>query len=232
VLQGYNVANLCTGEVYMRKTVLAILFTTNGAMDNASGVAAALEIAAHMKEAQVKTRRSILFVIVTGEEKGLLGSRYFNVNPTVPTRSIVADVNTDMFLPLYPLRLLTCYGLDESTVGDDVRAVARQMGIEVQPDPEPKRNVFIRSDQYNFVRRGIPSVMVDFGYRKGSPEQAVELKWLAERYHAPSDDLNQPVDKAAAGQFVVLVEKLIERMADEETKPAWKPESFFRRYAQ
>jgi Zn-dependent M28 family amino/carboxypeptidase len=204
----------------------------NGAMDNASGVAAALEIAAHMKEAQVKTRRSILFVIVTGEEKGLLGSRYFSVNPTVPAKSIVADVNTDMFLPLYPLKLLTCFGLDESTVGEDVRAVARQMGIEVQPDPEPKRNVFIRSDQYNFIRRGIPSVMVAFGYRKGSTEEATVAKWLAERYHAPSDDLNQPVDKAAAGQFVVLVEKLIERIADADSRPAWKQESFFRRYAQ
>jgi Zn-dependent M28 family amino/carboxypeptidase len=204
----------------------------NGAMDNASGVAAALEIAAHMKETQVKTKRSIVFVIVTGEEKGLLGSRYFNVNPTVPIKSIVADVNTDMFLPLYPLKLLTCFGLEESTVGDDVRAVARQMGIEVQPDPEPKRNVFIRSDQYNFILQGIPSVMVAFGNRKGSPEEAIETKWLAERYHAPSDDVNQPVDKAAAGEFIVLVERLIERIADADTRPAWKQESFFRRYAR
>jgi Zn-dependent M28 family amino/carboxypeptidase len=143
-----------------------------------------------------------------------------------------ADVNTDMFLPLYPLKLLTCFGLDESSVGEDGRAVARQMGIEVQSDPEPQRNVFIRSDQYNFIRRGIPSVMVAFGYGKGSPEEAIVGKWLAQRYHAPSDDVNQPVDKAAAGQFVVLVEKLIERIADADTKPAWKPESFFRRYAQ
>lgn len=204
----------------------------NGAMDNASGVAAALEIAAHMKETQLKTRRSVLFVIVTGEEKGLLGSRYFNVAPTVPSKSIVADVNTDMFLPLYPLKLLTCFGLDESTVGDDVRGEAHRMGIEVQPDPEPKRNVFIRSDQYNFILRGIPSVMVAFGNRKGSPEAAIEAKWLAERYHAPSDDLNQPVDKAAAGQFIALVENLIVRIADADTKPAWKADSFFRRYAQ
>ena len=100
----------------------------------------------------MKTKRSILFVVVTGEEKGLLGSRYFNVNPTVPSKSIVADVNIDMFLPLYPLNLLTCYGLEESSIGDDVRAVAHEMGIDMQPDPQPKRNVFIRSDQYNFIR--------------------------------------------------------------------------------
>jgi hypothetical protein len=204
----------------------------NGAMDNASGVAAALEIAAHMKEAGVKTRRSVLFVIVTGEEKGLLGSRYFNAFPTVPIKSVVADVNTDMFLPIYPLKLLTCYGLDESTIGDDVRAVAREEGIAVQADPEPKRNVFIRSDQYNFVRRGIPSVMVDFGYRKGSKEEEIEKKWLTERYHAPSDDVNQPIDKAAAGTFVTLVEKLIVRLADADGRPAWRSDSFFRRYAQ
>jgi len=74
--------------------------------------------------------------------------------------------------------------------------------------------------------------MVNCGYRKGSPEEAIDTKWLAERYYAPSDDLNQPVDKAAAGQFVVLVEKVIERVADADTKPGWKPESIFGRNAQ
>ena len=204
----------------------------NGAMDNASGTAAVLETAARFKESRVKTKRSILFVVVTGEEKGLLGSRYFNVNPTVPSRSIVADINIDMFLPLYPLKLLTCYGLEESSIGDDVRAVAREMGIDVQPDPQPKRNVFIRSDQYNFIRAGVPSVKVDFGYRKGSKEEEIETKWLAERYHAPSDDINQPVAKEAAGTFVTRVDRLIERLANADARPAWKPESFFRRYAQ
>jgi hypothetical protein len=106
------------------------------------------------------------------------------------------------------------------------------MGIDVQPDPQPKRNVFIRSDQYNFIRAGVPSVKVDFGYRKGSEEEEIETKWLAERYHAPSDDINQPVAKEAAGTFVTLVDRLIERLANADARPAWKPESFFRRYAQ
>ncbi len=202
----------------------------NGAMDNASGVASIVEIADHLKEANVKTKRSVLFVVVTGEEKGLLGSRYYALNPTVPARSIVADINTDMFLPLYPFKILTVYGLDESTVGDDARAVAQGMEIKVQPDPEPARNVFIRSDQYNFARRGIPSVMVDIGNEKGSPEAAIEKQWLTERYHAPSDDVNQPVDKHAAAQFNVLVERLIERIANADARPSWKPNSFFRRY--
>jgi Zn-dependent M28 family amino/carboxypeptidase len=203
----------------------------NGAMDNASGVASILEVADHFKEANVKMRRSVLFVVVTGEEKGLLGSRYYSLNPTVPAHSIVADINTDMFLPLYPLKILTVYGLDESTVGDDAREVAQRMGIKAQPDPEPVRNIFIRSDQYNFVRTGIPSVMVDVGNEKGSPEAAIEKKWLTERYHAPSDDLDQPVDKQAAATFNVLVENLIERIANADARPAWKPNSFFRRYA-
>jgi Zn-dependent M28 family amino/carboxypeptidase len=203
----------------------------NGAMDNASGVASILELADHFKEANVKMKRSVLFVVVTGEEKGLLGSRYYSLNPTVPAHSIVADINTDMFLPIYPLKILTVYGLDESTVGDDARAVAQRMGIKAQGDPEPARNIFIRSDQYNFVRIGIPSVMVDFGNEKGSPEAEMEKRWLTERYHAPSDDVNQPVDKPAAGQFNVLLENLIERIANDDARPAWKPNSFFRRYA-
>jgi hypothetical protein len=203
----------------------------NGAMDNASGVASLLEVADHLKEARVKTKRSILLVAVTGEEKGLLGSRYFATNPTVPAASMVADINTDMFLPLYPFKILTVYGLDESTLGDDARAVGQQMDVRVQPDPEPARNVFIRSDQYSFVRRGVPSVMVDIGNEKGSKEAEIEKKWLTERYHAPSDDVNQPVDKQSAATFNLLVERLIERVADADTKPAWKPDSFFRRYA-
>jgi len=203
----------------------------NGAMDNAAGVASMMEVADHLKEASVKTKRSILFVAVTGEEKSLLGSRYYATNPTVPAASMVADINTDMYLPLYPLKILSVYGLDESTLGDDARTIAKQMEIRVQADPEPARNIFIRSDQYNFTRRGVPSVMLEFGNEKGSPEAATEKKWLTERYHAPSDDVNQPVDKQAAAAFNVLIEHLIEHVADADAKPAWKPNSFFRRYA-
>jgi Zn-dependent M28 family amino/carboxypeptidase len=203
----------------------------NGAMDNAAGVASILDTAARLKDTQAKTKRSILFVVVTGEEKGLLGSQFYAANPTVPAKSMVADINTDEFLPLVPLKILTVYGLDESTLGDDIRTVAQQMGVAVQPDPEPARNVFIRSDQYNFIRHGIPSLMPAFGAVKGSPEDQVFRKWNTERYHAPSDDLNQPVDKAAAAQFNDLVARLLERVANADTKPAWKQTSFFKRYA-
>ena len=166
----------------------------NGAMDNASGSALLLDIAAAMHAAKTKPRRSILFLFVTAEEKGLLGSKYFASYPTVPRASIVADLNTDMFLPIIPLKILTVLGLNESSLGSDVREVAKQLGVEVQPDPEPLRNSFVRSDQYSFIRQGVPSLAMSVGAAKGSPEAALKKTWLTERYHAPSDDLNQPVD--------------------------------------
>jgi len=203
----------------------------NGAMDNAAGVATVLDTAANLKATKPKVRRSILFLIVTGEEKGLLGSKYFAGNPTVPANAIVANINTDMFLPLYPLKRLTVYGLDESTLGDDVRAVAKDMGIAVQLDPEPERNSFIRSDQYSFILRGIPALAMKDGYAKGSPEEIVFKSWLTERYHAVTDDLQQPVDKMAAATFDLLAARLLERVANEGSRPTWKSDSFFRRYA-
>ena len=203
----------------------------NGAMDNASGVAAMLDVAAILKESGTKLRRSVVFVAVTGEEKGLLGSRYFANFPTVDAKSIVADINTDMFLPLYPFKRLTVFGLDESDLGDEAASVATSLGVVPGPDPAPGRNVFIRSDQYSFIRRGIPSIMIAVGYDKGSPEEQIARKWLTERYHAPSDDLNQPIDKQAAGAFDALVAKLLERVANRDQKPRWKDSSFFKRFA-
>jgi Zn-dependent M28 family amino/carboxypeptidase len=204
----------------------------NGAMDNASGVAAMLDVAAMLKERGTRLRRSVLFVAVTGEEKGLLGSRYFANSPTVDPKKIVADINTDMFLPLYPMKKLTVYGLVESDLGDDAINVAKALGIAAQPDPEPKRNLFIRSDQYSFIRRGIPSLALKVGFDEGSPEEKVSKKWLKERYHAPSDDVNQPVDKASAAAFDGLVAKLLERVANRDERPKWKDTSFFKRFAE
>ncbi len=135
-----------------------------------------------------------------------------------------------MFLPLYPLKKLTIYGMDESDLGGDAEAVARSLGVEPQRDPEPKRNVFIRSDQYSFIRRGVPALALKVGLDKGSPEEEMQKKWLKERYHAPSDDVAQPVDKQAAGAFDVLVAKLLERVANRTERPHWKDSSFFKRF--
>lgn len=204
----------------------------NGAMDNAAGVATLMDIAQDLHDQKIQTKRSLLFVVVTGEEKGLLGSRYFAAHPTVNSKSMVADLNTDMFLPLYPLHTVTVYGLHESDLGDTVRKVARSLDVEVQDDPAPQRNVFIRSDQYSFIRAGVPSLMMDVGYKKGSKEEAIEKEWLKNRYHAPSDDLAQPVDLRAAGQYNRVMLTLAESVANEPARPQWKADSFFRRFAQ
>jgi hypothetical protein len=202
----------------------------NGAMDDASGVATLLDIAEQLHESQAKLRRSLLFVVVAGEEKGLLGSKYFAAHPTVKPEQMVADLNTDMFLPLFPLRILTVYGLDESDLGKQVRGVAEPMGIRVQADQEPQRNIFIRSDQYNFIRHGVPSLMMSVGYEKGSPEAVTAKKWLTERYHAPSDDIYQPVDLKAAADFNRVMLKLAEAVANQSERPQWNKDSFFRRF--
>lgn len=203
----------------------------NGAMDDASGVATLLEVARALKDTKPALKRSLLFVVVTGEEKGLLGSKYFTNHPTVNGKNIVADINVDMFLPLHPLHYLEVQGVGESTLGDDIRAVAQAAGVEVQSDKEPNRNLFIRSDQYSFIRKGIPALAFKFGYLPGSPEERLHKEWLKNRYHAPSDDTNQPVDLAAAAQFNHILLKLAERVANEPTRPQWKPSSFFRRFA-
>jgi hypothetical protein len=202
----------------------------NGAMDNASGVASLLDVAAMLKESGARPRRSVVFLAVTGEEKGLLGSKFFARHPSVGRGAIVADLNSDMFLPLYPLKRLTVYGLDESDLGADAVAVARSLGLSPEPDPDPKRNVFIRSDQYSFIRRGVPSLMFKVGFGKGTAEEATFRAWLKDRYHAPSDDLNQPVDRAAAGEFDRFIARLLERVANRDERPRWNGASFFKRY--
>ena len=203
----------------------------NGAMDDASGIASLLEIARAIHDSREKPKRSLLFIAVTGEEKGLLGSKYFVNHPTVDGSHIVADLNLDMFLPLHALHYLEVQGLNESSLGDDIRAVAHEAGVEIQADREPDRNLFIRSDQYNFIRKGIPALAFKFGYGNGSPEEKLQKEWLKNRYHAPSDDVNQPVDLAAAAQFNHIILLLALKVADSPDRPHWKGDSFFRRFA-
>jgi Zn-dependent M28 family amino/carboxypeptidase len=203
----------------------------NGAMDNGSGSALLLDTAAQLKAHPEKLRRSVLFVFVTAEEKGLLGSRYFAAHPTVDVRSIVADINTDMFLPIVPLKTLLVLGIDESTLGACATAIAKSVGVHAIPDPMPLRNIFIRSDQYNFILHGVPSVMMSVWAEPGSPENKLFETWLSARYHAPSDDVNQPVDLQAAGLFEEIVLRLLVDTANADARPRWNNDSFFRRYA-
>jgi Zn-dependent M28 family amino/carboxypeptidase len=204
----------------------------NGAMDNASGSAVLLDVAASLKKSPEKLKRSLLFVFVTGEEKGLLGSKYFTQYPTVDPKSMVADINIDMFLPIIPLKTLIVFGLAESDLGDLAREAAQARGVNVQADPEPQRNLFIRSDQYNFIRHGIPALAMGVAPDANSPEQRKIFKdWLTNRYHAPSDDLAQPIDFSAAAQYEEIIRALMVTVANDVRRPEWKADSFFRRYA-
>ena len=108
---------------------------------------------------------------MTAEEHGLLGSRYFAGSPTVPKASIVANINMDMFLPFVPMQSVMVLGLDESTLGDRVRVVAKDMGLGVNSDPQPERNRFTRSDQYSFIRQGVPALALKVGFEPGSKER-------------------------------------------------------------
>ena len=203
----------------------------NGAMDDASGVASIIEIARLMKESGAKLKRSVLFMAQTAEEKGLLGSKYFVAHPTVPFPGIVADINLDMFLPLYSLQVLEVQGLAESSLGETVREAAKAQGVDVQTDREPEQNRFIRSDQYSFIRRGIPALAFKFGYQNGSPEEKIRRAWVRDVYHKPNDDVTQPVDTDAAAKFDRVILGVLERVADDPHRPAWNGDSFFRRFA-
>ncbi|HEX8511910.1 MAG TPA: M28 family metallopeptidase [Allosphingosinicella sp.] len=204
----------------------------NGAMDNAAGVAGLLDIARSYKARRVKPKRSMLFVFVTAEEKGLLGSRYFALRPTVPKASMVANMNFDMALPIMPLRSVTALGAEESGLGAVAAAVGQSMGLPLVPDPFPDRNAFVRSDQYSFIREGVPALAFKFGFGPKDPEAEIERQWRSTRYHAPSDDLSQPVAKEDAVRLHDFVAEVALRVANAPERPAWGEQSFFRRFAK
>ncbi|MGZ8998775.1 MAG: M20/M25/M40 family metallo-hydrolase, partial [Allosphingosinicella sp.] len=204
----------------------------NGALDNSAGVASLLDIARTLKSGP-RPKRSILFVFVTAEEKGLLGSRYFARRPLIPAGGrIVADLNFDMALPIFPLKSVIALGAEESSLGADARAVGEAMGLPQVPDPAPDRNSFTRSDQYSFIREGVPSLAFKFGFARDSPEAAIERTWRSTRYHAQSDDLNQPVERTDAIRLNDYVAALALRIANAPDRPRWSDQSFFKRFAK
>jgi hypothetical protein len=219
--------HLGVGEPIHGKTIY------NGAMDDASGVATVLETARSLSEDAAKgirPRRSVLFVIFTAEEKGLLGSRYFAGHSTVPGQAIKADLNLDMFLPLFALRKLHVQGLEQSTLADDARRVGAAHHIVIAGDPEPDRNSFTRTDQYSFVQAGVPALAMKFGWEPGSPEYHMWRDWLRDRYHSTADDLSQPVDLVAAAQFNSFFADLVREVANDPATPHYLESSFFRRF--
>ena len=137
----------------------------NGALDNALGVAIMLEAAHELAGATDKPKRSLLFVAATGEEKGLLGSEWFATHPTVPQDSLVANLNMDMPVLMAPTTDVVPIGVEHSTLKATLDAAAKDIGVKLSPDPFPEENVFVRSDQYAFIRAGVPAVYLDRRHR-------------------------------------------------------------------
>jgi Zn-dependent M28 family amino/carboxypeptidase len=191
----------------------------NGALDDAAYVATLLEMADTLHGHP--PARSLLFCILTGEEKGLLGSVYYTQHLTVPKEKIVADFNLDQLRPIFPLNILTMEGISDSTLGDTAKQVAQQFHIELRADREPERNLFRRSDNYSFVRIGVPIASFVFGYNPGTDEERIYRDWYARRYHKPQDDLLTPIDWAAAVKFNDFYRTLVLAVANNPSRPQW-----------
>jgi hypothetical protein len=204
----------------------------NGALDNASGVAILLETARLFASAPKPPRRSILFAVVTGEERGLLGADYFARNPTVPRDRIVADVNLDMPLILYPLGDVIAFGAEHSSLGDVVGRAARAVGLELSPDPFPEQGIFTRSDHYMFVKQGIPSVFLVPGFHSSDPNVdggAIFSNFLQQHYHQPSDEPDLPIDYDAGALFTRVNYLIGLEVANAAERPTWNPGDYFGR---
>ena len=198
----------------------------NGAHDNASGVAIVLEVARAYAALPVKPRRSAIFLFVTAEERGLLGSDYFAQHPTVPQDSIVADLTLDMPFLFHPLLDIVPYGAQHSTLAGPVGQAAKRLGLAIGEDPIPEQVLFIRSDHFSFVRQGVPSLFIKSGFQTGDPARdgaAINAAYRRDVYHKPNDDMSQPFDfEAGAGHARVnfLTGWLV---AQETARPAWNP---------
>lgn len=204
----------------------------NGALDNASGTAQMLEVARAFTRLPQPPRRSVVFLAVTAEEKGLLGSDYYANFPTVPIEQIVANVNLDGGLILYPPGDVVIHGADHSTLGASAQAAARRLHIELSPDPAPDQSFFIRSDQYSFVKKGIPAVFAVPGLKSSDPaiDGAERLReYLAERYHTPQDDMSQSFSFEAGAIGARLNFLIGYGVAQETERPRWSEGDFFGR---
>jgi Zn-dependent M28 family amino/carboxypeptidase len=202
----------------------------NGALDNAAGIAAMLEVARVLADQPQKLRRSVLFIAVTAEEKGLIGSDYFASKPTVPRERLVGVINLDGAMPFYQLVDVIGYGADSSTLGASLKDAAASLGITVSPDLEPGQQFFTRSDHYPFVRRGIPGIFLIAGNAAppdGKNARQINESWSQQHLHQPSDDLNQPFDYGHMVQWAELFRRWTERTANADERPLWYANDYF-----
>ena len=203
----------------------------NGAHDNATGVASVLEISRMYAKLRPRPRRSVLFVLVTGEEMGLLGSAYFARFPTVPAVALVADVNTDMPTIIAPLLSVVPLGADHSSLLKPVQVAARYLKLAIEPDPEPTQHRFIRSDQYSFVVRGVPALHLKYGNRTADGQNNLAetvQQWRARTYHQPQDNyVGGTFDWAAGVKYAQLNFLIGYLIAQNPALPTWNKGDFF-----
>jgi len=202
----------------------------NGAYDNATGSAILLEVARAFTEAPTRPKRSVLVVFVTGEEKGLIGSDYFARYPVKAAGTIVADVNLDMPVFMTASKDIVAFGAENSTLDAVVKRAIAAEGYTLSPDPMPEQNIFARSDQYSFVKRGIPSVYLEPGFTAADPKvngREVFESFLNGHYHQPSDDLSLPMDLEAVGRFADANYLIAREIANDPVAPTWKKGNFF-----
>ena len=202
----------------------------NGAFDNALGIAVMLQAASELQADATKPRRSLLFVAVTAEERGLLGADYFARFPTVPRGSLVANINMDMPVFLTDVTDVVPIGVEHSSLEADVQAAAAQLGVGLTPDPKPEEVVFVRSDQYAFVRQGIPAVYLDAGIKARNPDidaLALYEDFLTGHYHQPSDETDLPIHYPSAAMLSRLNAEIGRRVGNADARPAWKEGDFF-----
>ncbi|MEO8451546.1 MAG: M28 family peptidase, partial [Gemmatimonadota bacterium] len=203
----------------------------HGALDNAGGTAVVIALARAYAALPKPPRRSVLFVAVSGEEKGILGSDYFSANPPVPIDRIVADVNMDNYLMLNPVKDLAAYGAGYSTLGDVVGHAFARLGIKLSADPAPGETIFTRSDHYPFMTRGVPAVMLFNGIGSGDGTRdgsAVLLGWLRTVHHTPRDRIDQGIDWGAGVTYAQANFLIGNEVANAEGRPRWKGRYFFR----
>ena len=197
----------------------------NGALDNAAGVATMLEAAREFASSGKAPRRSVLFIANTGEEKGLRGADYFAAHPTVPESAIVSVVDLDMPLLLYPFTDVIAFGGDHSTVARTIADAAASMGVKVSPDPMPDEAIFVRSDHYRFVTRGIPGILLMTGYANGG--EPIWKDFLANAYHKPNDDLSQKILWDQGARYAELNYRISRALADADQRPLWYKGDYF-----
>jgi Zn-dependent M28 family amino/carboxypeptidase len=204
----------------------------NGALDNATGVATVLEIAKALKQVTPQPKRSLLFLFVTAEEKGLLGSEYYSLNPLYPLAQTAAAINIDGINQWGKTKDISVVGLGASDLDDYLRQAAQEQGRTITPDPEPEKGFYYRSDHFNFAKQGVPALDPDSGvdYIGKSAEwgKAKRDEYTDKDYHAPSDQVKPDWDLSGAVEDAQLLMAVGYRVANADKLPEWKPGNEFK----